>query len=374
MARPPFPFLIPTLPAVQDWAWRLEKTYAAGQYSNGGPLFKDLNEKLRINYLHPDYEALTVTSNTLGLQAVMQALGLRGKRVGLPDFTFAATIQAVLAAGGIPVIFDVDPSTLELCAEGVAEYLEAGGRLDAVVHVRCFGFARDISPIKNVAKRYSIPLIIDAAAALGIPGERTFGSADGEIEVFSLHATKVFAIGEGGLIGAPVHLHERISAATNFGFQPDRRYLDGTNAKIDEFRCAIGLTMLDRLETLIKMRRAHALHYLGYFNENSFGMPICQDIQNSWSMFPVLFNDPVSDSTVSDFLASGVEVKRYYYPSVSRGYIGSEKLEIISTTNTDHVHDRILCFPIYALDPETYWSDLRSRIHPVLSRQSQVVA
>ena len=72
------------------------------------------------------------------------------------------------------------------------------------MHVRPFGLVRDISPIRDVCIKHDLPLVIDAAAGLGAPSDGAhFGSDYGEIEVFSLHATKVFAVGEGGFIGAP---------------------------------------------------------------------------------------------------------------------------------------------------------------------------
>ncbi|MEN0653309.1 MULTISPECIES: DegT/DnrJ/EryC1/StrS family aminotransferase [Hyphobacterium] len=371
MAGYDFPFLIPTLPAIQEWAPLLEASYAARHYSNGGPLSLEFNQKLKRAYLEDDYQAIAVTSNTLGLQAVMHALDLRGKRVGLPDFTFAATLQAVLAAGALPVIFDVDSDTTELDAQGVDDYLNDGGKLDVIIHVRCFGFARDLSPIRDVSSRHGVPLIVDAAAALGVPGERTFGMS-GEIEVFSLHATKVFAVGEGGMIAAPKQLHDRIKAGTNFGFQEDRRFLDGTNAKIDEFRCAIGLTMLEKVEGIIHRRRAHAAKYISYFNETGFGRPVCSDLQNSWSMFPVIMNEPVEDQLIRDLYSVGVETRRYYFPCLSIGYLGSQSLEISANARAIELNRRMLCFPVYDRPVDEFWNELHDRFHGVLTRNSRV--
>ncbi|MGR3733555.1 DegT/DnrJ/EryC1/StrS family aminotransferase [Pseudophaeobacter sp.] len=83
-----------------------------------------------------------------------------------------------------------------------------------MIHVRPFGLRRDLEPTRAVCRAQGVPHMVDAAAGLGNPENAPrFGSEDGELEVFSLHATKVFEIGEGGFIAAPEAILDRIKAA-----------------------------------------------------------------------------------------------------------------------------------------------------------------
>lgn len=361
-----YPFLIPQLPQPDEWIQFLETSYEARHFANNGPLSQILSRNLEGAYLSRGYKGVLVSSNTLGLQATFHALKLEGKRIAVPDFTFAATLQAILGARAVPVVFDVDRETGELCADSVSAYLNGGGKLDAIVHVRCFGCIRDIEKIKRVARAHELPLIVDAAAALAQPNDYRFGSNHGEIEVFSLHATKVFAIGEGGLIAAPEAIRGKLLAATNFGFLPDKTYEGGTNAKLDEFRCAVGLAMLEKMEGVVALRQQHAAKYIKFFAEADGVRPLCRDINNSWSMFPVLLDKPVSEAVIQNFYDQSIEVKRYYYPGIMAGYVRSSELECVSIENSTYIQNHIVCLPIYSKDTREFWDDLSMRLGAAL--------
>lgn len=366
-----YPFLIPQLPQPEEWLPHLEVSYRAGHYSNNGPLSQILGNKMERLYLDSGYKATLVTSNTLGLQSVFHALGLENKKIAVPDFTFAATIQSILNARAIPVVFDVSRKTGELDHETVAQYLIDGNKLDAIVHVRCFGLIRDTERIKELAAQFKIPLIIDAAAALSAPAERRFGSDHGEIEVFSLHATKVFAIGEGGLIAAPAKHHNKIQSAINFGFKPDRTYSSGTNAKLDEFRCAIGLAMTEKIEQLIRYRQQHAKKYIELFKGGDFATPLCKEINNSWSMFPIILNKQISNQIVKCFYDQGIEVKRYYYPGILSGYVSAKDFESFPVPNSEHIQSHILCLPVYSKDISEFWGDMSIKLSAAIEMSSE---
>ena len=136
------------------------------------------------------------------------------------------------------------------------------------MHVRTFGFCRDISEIEEVARQFGVPLIVNAAAALGGCDERgAYAGSRGVAEVFSLHATKVFAVGEGGVVFASPDLAARIRAVANFGLCNDNVVLGGFNAKCSEFHAAVGLAVLECIDDYIERRGEIAAIYRRFLAE-----------------------------------------------------------------------------------------------------------
>jgi len=366
-----FPFLKPSLPAPETWVGYLEESYRQKYFSNFGPLATRLSDRMTATYLRDGYKGVVCASNTAGLIAALQALSLAGKKVALPDFTFAATPQAVFAAGAEPVVCDIDPATWELSPESLMIAFDTHPDISCVIHVRPFGLIRDVEAIRAICRAKGVPLIVDAAAGLGAPSDQTiFGSADGEIEVFSLHATKVFAIGEGGFIAAPEVLMKKIKAAMNFGFNADRTYGEGQNAKIDEFRAAIGLAMLERMDDAVSGRRKHAEFYREVFARYP-GLSVAdQPGPTPWSNFPVAFDREVTSSILGIFADNGIEVKKYYWPGVLNGYKGTRKLHAMPIPISEDLQNRCVCLPIYSEFRSEMGSALEDRIEKSLGMLS----
>lgn len=361
-----YPYLRPILPQPETWVPLLETSYAQRYFSNYGPLATRLEGRMTENYLIDGYSSTLVTSNTLGIQAVLNALEVYDRYVILPDFTFSGTLQAVIAAGGKPIVCDVLKETSELDPKSVKAALEKYDDVAAIMHVRCYGFVNDVTPLKKICKAHDIPLVIDAAAALSKPDEQTFGSEYGEIEIFSLHATKVFAIGEGGLIAAPDHISERIRRSVNFGFQSDRTFHDGTNAKMDEFRAAIGFGTLDLIDGIVDNRQKHAALYLELFEGNDFVELFEMPELASWSCFPILVPESNREKCITVFADQGVEVKKYYWPSLSAGYQGRAKLEIMPVDTSLSLQNSVMCLPIYSESPDDFWPGLSQAVRKSL--------
>jgi dTDP-4-amino-4,6-dideoxygalactose transaminase len=350
-----FPYLKPEIPRPDQWVHHLSTSYEAKFFSNFGPLASKLEGQLSAAYLRDDYSGVLCASNTAGLLAALQALDVYGKKVAIPDFTFAATPQAVFAAGATPVVCDIDPVNWELCPQSLEAAFSAHPDMAAVIHVRPFGFVRDISATRDICSQKDVPLIVDAAAGLGnTHTQHRFGSDLGEIEVFSLHATKVFAIGEGGFVAAKPDMISRIRKAMNFGFDRDRTYTDGLNGKIDEFRAAIGLTTIDMIDGWIEKRRQHADFYQGFFARYP-SLGLIQNPGNTpWSQFPVLFEQEITTEVIGVFSDLGIEIKKYYWPGVHNAYRGPRPMHAMPLAVSESVQNRFACLPVYSdFTPET---------------------
>lgn len=343
------PFIRPTLPSPEAWLPFLRASYAARYFSNGGPCARQLEAALTQKYAPPHREAILVSNGTSGLTAALLALGIHGPVV-VPAFTFPATAQAVLAAGCIPVFCDVSPATWELDPQSLTTIL-ASQTIQAIIHVRAFGFCQDLTPIEAIAAAHALPLIVDAAAALGgrLP-QGSYAGSQGALEVFSLHATKVFGIGEGGVIFAPSgRCADKIRTTIHFGLENGMVTGRGINGKLSEFSAAVGLALLENIDNFIAHRAHKARHYasrlatrIALAHPEAPGTP-------PWQSFPVLLDPKDADLSTAQVVAAckkrGLEIKRYYHPALHTQACFASGARL---PHSEKLADRMVCLPIYS--------------------------
>ncbi|SOE39032.1 DegT/DnrJ/EryC1/StrS family aminotransferase [Delftia acidovorans] len=255
------PLLVPDMPSPQALMPWLERMHAARHYSNFGPLVRELEAEFARCFAIPAQGIATVANATLGLELVLQALELApGSHILLPAFTFVATATAVMRAGHVPVLADVDPDTW-LLTPAIARTACQQVSIDAVMPVATFGMPHDMPAWRQFETDTGLPVVIDAAAAYG---SQWLQGVDGTL-VFSLHATKSLPAGEGGLIvSTRPGLAEKVRQLSNFGINLDPAAslpvgalaAVGTNAKMSEYHAAIGLASLCVWEQHALERRA----------------------------------------------------------------------------------------------------------------------
>ena len=261
MMQSRIPLLVPDMPTADDLLPYLRRIDAARWYSNFGPLCRELEDALRSRFQVRNDAAVQLTSVsncTLGLELALQALDLApGGRVLVPALTFVATATAIARAGLVPVICDVDPDNWMLTPRIAAEALAACDAA-AAMPVATFGCPQDGAAWDAFTRETGCPVVIDAAAAFG--NQWHVGRTPA---VFSLHATKSFASGEGGIVvSRDAYFVERIRQLSNFGINLDRDApipvgsvdRPGTNAKLSEYHAAIGLANLGRWDSLSRAR------------------------------------------------------------------------------------------------------------------------
>ena len=340
-----YPFLRPYMPPPDRWTRYLERSYAAGRYTNFGPVNDLFERQLELFAAIPGRRAVTCASATSGLAAVLMGLGVQGKVV-VPSFTFPATLHSVMMAGCHPVLCDVDATTWELSPEIVESVLNRHG-ISAVVHVRAFGFCRDLRPISRLCEGAGIPLVIDAAAAMGgsiSPGVASGGQ--GTAEVFSLHATKVLGIGEGGVIFYRPDDAVRFSRALNFGLGASG-FSRALNGKLPEFAAAIGLAVLESAGEVVARRAVAARRYLDFFRSmNRIGTPNDPGLP-TWQTFPALFPGGIDVARLLESASRRrLELRRYYRPALHR-IVPPECAILDAAPVATALADRMVCFPIY---------------------------
>lgn len=241
------PVVRPRLPPAARVLPYLREIDANGWYSNHGPLTRRFQAR-QAGHWGIEAGQLTLLANaTAALTLALLACGAApGSRCLMPSWTFAASAGAVRAAGLVPHFTDVRRDTWAPDPAEVQALAMAGG-VGAILVVAPFGAPLDVPAWDAVQAATGIPVVIDAAAAfdtLRAGGPMALGACPMAV---SLHATKVFGIGEGGaLLSRDPRQLERVRRLANFGFLGTREAaLPGVNAKLSEYAAAIGLAGLD---------------------------------------------------------------------------------------------------------------------------------
>lgn len=346
----------PELPPTDAVLAYFQQSVDAQFFSNGGPCARLLTERLE-DHLEAEVYCVLVNNCTTGLMAALRAaIGEpQGDRrlVLTPSYTFTATACAIEWAGYETAFVDVDPQGWHLDGAALeAALAHHGDRVAGVLACAAFGTAPHASQReawRAACDRHGVPLLVDSA-----PG---FGSIDadglplggvGDTEIFSFHATKPFAIGEGGVVATPdPDLAARITRLINFGLTPGTRTsVDiGFNAKMSELHAATGLAMLDRLDGALAARRASANRVRDLL-EGTGVMFQAGSEGSTWQVITLVMPTPGARSRALELAPEhGIEVRTMHDPPLHRhpAFAARERgpLEV-----TEVLAERALCLPM----------------------------
>lgn len=218
-----------------------------------------------------------VNSGTAALHAAMAALDIKaGDEVIVPPITFAATANAVVYQGGIPVFADVDPDTLLIDPVKVGEKISSKTR--AVIAVDYAGQMCDYDTLRKITEKHDLYLIADACHSIGGTYKGSPSGSCADLTVFSFHPVKQITTGEGGMVvtnekkfiekvklfrnhGIGMDLHQRRKTETWY-YEIE---MPGFNYRLTDFQCALGISQLKKLESRIHKRNMLANQYDRFF-------------------------------------------------------------------------------------------------------------
>jgi dTDP-4-amino-4,6-dideoxygalactose transaminase len=344
------PFQRPSLPALAEIEKYFALSRSEGWYSNSGPCHDLLVE--RAGELLGDRPVVPVSSAGIGLIAALRALVPAATggptQVVIPSFTFAATAAAVVWCGLEPVFCDIEADGWHLCPARLRELLAARqGRVAAILACSSFGTPPPdavSAAWSSAAEEWEIPLIVDSAAGFGTRG----GGPRPDAEVFSMHATKPLAVGEGGLLAfRDEDVAATVRVLINHGVGPDHQAVAvGLNGKLDEWHAATALAGLDRLPGNLARRRAAAA--LMRQNLRGIGLSFQALAERSPTQFvPALAASAEQRAEIlATAAAYGVELRTYYSPPLhtSPAYGACDRGDALPVT--DDVAGRILSLPM----------------------------
>lgn len=258
--------------------------------------------------------AFATSSCTTALHLVMAAMGIGpGDEVIVADFTFPASGNAVIQTGATPVLVDIDPTSLTVQPEAVAAAITERSRAVMVVHA--FGLCADVAAVRRELAGSGIPIIEDAATALGSEQEGRKSGVLADAACFSFHPRKIITTGEGGMVTTDDDdLADRIQLLRSHGGVRRERFLvfedAGFNYRLSDVNAAIGLAQMDRLEEIIAARRTLAAAYAQALSSVSSVTPPVEPagFRHTYQSYVCRLDPSVNRDAVIDYMAkAGVE-------------------------------------------------------------------
>jgi perosamine synthetase len=210
--------------------------------------------------------AVAVSNCTAALLLALMAIDVGpGDRVAVTTYSWPATANVIALCGAEPVFVEIEAGTFNMDPIALEETMQRS-KVKAILPVHTFGGIADMSRILAVAAQYGLPVIEDAACALGAELNGRRAGTWGLMGCFSFHPRKAITTGEGGIVttdDAP--LVRRLRMLRNHGQDPEAPspdfILPGHNMRMTEFQAALGGTQMKKVERIIASRRAQAARY-----------------------------------------------------------------------------------------------------------------
>ncbi len=341
-----------SMPSMEEYMEEIRPIFESRFLTNMGPVYKKFQHQL-IDYLGTQYISLFVNGH-MALEMAIQALGLQvpGGEVITTPFTFVSTTHAITRNGLTPVFCDIKPDDYTMDPEKIEALIT--DRTVAIIPVHVYGNICDVEAIDAIAKKHGLKVIYDAAHAFGETYKGVGIGNFGDASMFSFHATKVFHSIEGGAIAFnDAQYRVRLHELKNFGIHGKEDVLAvGANAKLDEFRAAMGICNLRHIDEYIQSREEVVTHYRERLGGVK-GIRLCQpqeDVKSNYAYFPVYFAEKEfgksRDLVYEDLQKQEIFARKYFYPAVNEMtcYKG------LYPQNTPVAHDvstHILTLPLY---------------------------
>lgn len=342
----------PLLPSLEEFMPYLQDIWDRKWLTNNGHYHKEL-EKALCEYLKVPYISL-FTNGTLPLMCALQALRITGEVITTP-YSFVATTHSLWWNGIKPVFVDIDPVTGNIDPDKIEAAITP--RTTAIMPVHVYGNPCDTQRIQEIADKYGLKVIYDAAHAFGIEvnGESVLNA--GDMSTLSFHATKVYNTIEGGaLICHDEKTKQRIDYLKNFGFAGETTVIaPGINGKMDEVRSAYGLLNLKQVDAAIEARRQVAIRYREALR-NVKGIRVMEDIpgvRHNYAYFPIFIDAEeygmTRDELYFKMKEQNVYGRRYFYPLISEfsTYRGLESARHDNLPVSHRFADSVICLPMY---------------------------
>lgn len=311
------PIMRPLLPKAEKILPLLQEIDGNRWYSNFGPLSFRFEEKLAEMFGVTTSALVTTSNGTAAMSTLLRAMNIEtGTLCVVPSWTFAATPAAAVEVGLHPYFVDVDKDSWVIEPEELKKQLRLiPGKVGAVIVVSAFGQPVSVSAWDKFTEETGVPVIIDAAAAfdtvLKLPDARMGNTP----VMISLHATKTFGIGEGGIvISQNKQMLHRVRQLTNFGFAASREIvLPGVNAKLSEYSAAIGLAAIEDWPE--KRTKWHAItkHYIEAFSQANC-VAVSHRLNTDWvsSTCNVVVPPNCVDNIIEQLGFSGIEARKWW--------------------------------------------------------------
>jgi perosamine synthetase len=228
----------------------------SGWISSEGPFVKKLEDNFAKKIGRKF--AVAVSNGSVAIDASISALGInKGDEVIIPTFTIISCAAPIVRIGAIPVVVDVDLSTWNMCVDQIEKKITPKTKAIMVVHI--YGLPVDMAPILNLAQKYKLLIIEDAAEVIGQTYNGRMCGSFGDVSTFSFYPNKHVTTGEGGMIFTDnEEIALKCRELRNLSFIPPRRFVHedlGWNFRMTNLQAALGVAQLERLDEFIIKKR-----------------------------------------------------------------------------------------------------------------------
>lgn len=344
----------PLLPDLKELNALMQKIWDSKWITNNGSFHRELEKQLA-EYLGVPFLSL-FTNGTLPLITALQAMRITGEVITSP-YSFVATTHALWWNGIKPVFVDIDPKTGDMDPEKIEAAITP--KTTAILPVHVYGKPCDTTAIQDIADKYGLKVLYDAAHAFGVKVNNVSILNAGDMSTLSFHATKVYNTIEGGaLVMHDEKTKKHIDYLKNFGFAGETEVVaPGINSKMDEVRAAYGLLNLKQVDWAIEKRHQVAIKYrealrkvegITFFDEE-------QGVKHNYSYFPIFVDEKLygksRDELYFQMRDKNILGRRYFYPLISTftTYRGLESAKPENLPNATKMAERVICLPMHHL-------------------------
>ncbi len=342
-----------SMPSFEEYCEEIKDLWESHWLTNMGAKHKLLQAELE-KYLDTPHIAL-YTNGHLALENVIAAFDFpQGSEVITTPFTFASTTHAIVRNGLIPVFCDINHKDYTMDASKIEELIT--DKTCAIVPVHVYGNICDTKAIDEIAKKYNLKVIYDAAHAFGAKKNGISTANMGDASMFSFHATKVFNTIEGGAVTfKDDDFVQLLNDLKNFGIRgAEEVAFVGGNAKMNEFQAAMGICNLRHIDEEIAKRKLAVEHYRERLSGKD-GIILCEvqkGVTSNYAYFPVVFDGYkyTRDELFARLRENDIVARKYFYPLVNEYtcYKDFETADVSKTPVAKHIADRVLTLPLYA--------------------------
>lgn len=347
-----------SIPNLEEYVDEIKSIFGSKWLTNMGEKHQELEKQL-MKYLGINYVSLVVNGH-MALELSLQAFDFpEGGEVITTPFTFISTTHAVVRNNLTPVFCDIDPDTYCIDANKIEKLVT--DKTVAIMPVHVYGNICDVEKIAEIAKKYNLKVIYDAAHAFGEKiklgdGKERGVATFGDVSCFSFHATKVFNTIEGGAVCSNDEtIYKKLYNLKNFGIR-DAEYIEavGANAKMNEFSAAMGLVNLRHLpDEIAKRKNVHERYLKKLSNIDGLKLNyIGSGLTSNYGYFPVLFDEEKlglnRDEIDGTLQEHDIYARKYFYPLTNDAQVYKGRFSSVSTPIAVKISGQVLALPIYA--------------------------
>jgi len=344
----------PLLPNLEELNTLMRQIWDSKWITNNGSFHRELEKQLA-EYLGVSFISL-FTNGTLPLITSLQAMRITGEVITTP-YSFVATTHALWWNGIKPVFVDIDPATGNIDPNKIEAAITP--KTTAILPVHVYGKPCNIDAIQEIADKYGLKVLYDAAHAFGVKVNNVSILNAGNMSTLSFHATKVYNTIEGGaLVMHDEKTKKHIDYLKNFGFAGETEVVaPGINSKMDEVRAAYGLLNLKQVDKAIEHRHQVAIKYRETLR-NVEGITFFDDmpgVRHNYSYFPIFVDKNkygmTRDELYFKMRERNILGRRYFYPLISTftPYRGLDSARPENLPNAFKIAEEVICLPMHHL-------------------------